>query len=132
MCKVINVNTTSIVGIVYLFLRVLKHILEQYLTLGISSAFAERTMSKGVALVAFFLLFTTLSVLVQESYEITGILIPQRVPRCQRSRARRSRARRSCRRSHGQKLLPIFMVTEEQVKGENFLRYDEDCWRVSC
>lgn len=83
-------------------------------------------MGKGVVFVALFLLFTTLSVLVQESYEITGILIPQRVPKCQRSRARRGRTRRSCRRSHGRKLLPIFMVTEEQVKGENFLRYDQD------
>lgn len=84
-------------------------------------------MRKGSILIVFFLLFAILSNLVQESYEITGILIPQRSHHreCRRSRAKRGRARSCRRRRNVRQLRPVFMLTKREVSWRNVLRYNE-------
>lgn len=79
-------------------------------------------MRKGSILVAFFLSFTILSNLVQESYEITGILIPRRSHHrdCRRSSRKRGRVHACRRRRDVRQLRPVFMLTERR----NFLRYN--------
>ena len=85
-------------------------------------------MGKGSILIAVFLLFIFLSNLVQESHEITGILIPQRSHhRCRRSRTRRGR---TCRRRNVRQLRPVFMLTEREVNRRNFFRYTEKIPRM--
>lgn len=76
------------------------------------------TMKNGPIFVVLFLLLLVLSSLVQKSVGLTGILIPRRVPKCRSSRSRRRR----CRGGQMKTLVPIFVVTESQIKKRNFLR----------
>ncbi|CAH3015319.1 unnamed protein product, partial [Porites evermanni] len=52
--------------------------------------------------------------LVQESQEITGILILRRIPKCRR--ASNGRKVRSCRRGTIKSLVPVFVFTESEIE----------------
>jgi len=84
-------------------------------------------MRKGSTVIVFFLFITILSNLVQESYEITGILTPQRSHhrKCRRSRAKRGRVRLCRRRRNVRQLRLVFMLTKRELSRRNFWRYNE-------
>ena len=77
-------------------------------------------MKRRAICIAFFLAFLVLLSLVQESQEITGILIPRRIPKCRRASNRRKV--RSCRRGTIKSLVPVFVFTETEIKRQKFLR----------
>lgn len=79
-----------------------------------------RKMKKRAIRIAFFLAFLVLLSLVQESHEITGILIPRRIPKCRRATHRRKV--RSCRRGTIKSLVPVFVFTEPEIERQQFLR----------
>lgn len=75
---------------------------------------------KREGILALFLAFLFLFSLVQESHEITGILIPRRIPKCRRASNRRKV--RSCRRGTIKSLVPVFVFTEPEIEKQKFLR----------
>ena len=77
-------------------------------------------MKRRAICIAFFLAFLVLLSLVQESQEITGILIPRRIPKCRRASNRRKV--RSCRRGTIKSLVPVFVFTESEIERQKFLR----------
>ena len=81
----------------------------------------EGKMKRRAICIAFFLTFLVLLSLVQESHEITGILIPRRIPKCRRASNRRKV--RSCRRGTIKSLVPVFVFTESEIERQKFLRY---------
>lgn len=94
--------------------------LRRFQDCSITESGTGRKMKRRAIRIAFFLAFLVLLSLVQESHEITGILIPRRIPKCRRATHRRKV--RSCRRGTIKSLVPVFVFTESEIERQKFLR----------